>query len=247
MIFVRIFVFPLYKYVEHLNIKIMTQIRFEKKSDGYRIATILSRKVNTVNLTKDEFISAIKADLKEANSAYKALLIPELVDWRTKWNEQYVERTTQVAKEYAVKMWKTKKRQEQYIEKEVANSITRTAKSLQGLYDEIERGLYDLFFDFKPEPGNSIPCVCILKENSDDLQLERCFEILSATEWWKKASGWVLKYECNKDSVRSGFRPWIELILDEETQKRRDAQQKSIDDAIMAFYSNKKPGEYCGD
>lgn len=64
----------------------MTQIRFEKKSDSYRVATILSREVNTANLTKDEFISTIKSDLKEANKAYKALLIPELVDWRTRSN-----------------------------------------------------------------------------------------------------------------------------------------------------------------
>lgn len=142
---------------------------------------------------------------------------------------------------------KPKKRQAQYIEKEVTSAIERAENSLQGLYGEIERDLYDLFFDFQPEPGNSIPGVCVLKENSDDLQLERCFEILSITEWWKKASGWVMKYECNKDSVRSGFRPWIELILDEETQKSRDAQQKSIDDAIMTYYSNKKSGEYCGD
>jgi len=225
----------------------MTQIRFENKSDGYRVATILSRKVNTANLTNDEFISAIKADLKEANSAYKALLIPSLVEWRTKSNEQYVERMTRVAKEYAVKMWKTEKRRAQYIEKEVALAKERAESSLKSLYSEIERGLYDLFFDFQPEPGNSIPGVCILKEDSSDMQLERCFEILRETEWWKKASGWVLKYECGKDSVRSGFRPWIELILDEETQKRRDAQQKSIDDEIMAYYANKKSGEYCGD
>lgn len=217
--------------MEHLTSCINEAVTIN--TDGYyRTVTLLQHKnIDCPNLTQDEFIELMQADLEKALDEYKNIIYGEVVQSR----KDYVAYRTKEAEEFAAKKWKTNKRREEYVQRVIFNAEN-------DLWHICEAGI---FFDFKPNVTEYIPGVCILSPGDDDNKLARCFEKQTESKWWKKATGWVFKYECGKDSLRHSFRPWIELIMDESSSAERKREEKALDDAISAWYG--RQGSWTGD
>lgn len=197
----------------------------EINSDGYYRTVTLFRheNVDCPNLTQEEFIAMMRADLKKALDEYENTIHGEAVQS----HKDYVARRTKEAEEFAAKKWKTDKRRQEYVQRAILNAEN----------DKWHLRKEGIFFDFKPDVRQGIPGVCILSPDSDDNKLARCYEEQAKSKWWKKATGWAFKYECGKNSLRYSFRPWIELITDESTAAERKREQKALDDAISAWYN----------
>ena len=214
--------------------------------DEYRIATIMETRVNTSNLSRNEFISLMHENLTRANAEYREIAVPEAIERHKQSNDWNIKWTIKHATEFAERKWKTEKKRTAHVEAEVAKTKAHIEFNDKLFEDQLKR-LYNLFFDFNPKPDQGIPGVCVLHYDADDDFLGRCYDELTKYDWWGKAKGWVMKYTCTKTSVHADFRPWIEYIFDDETRAEWEAQQKGIDDAITAYYASKKSGEYVGD
>ena len=203
-------------------------------TDGYyRTVTLLRHEnIDCPNLTQEEFIELMHADLEKALDEYKNTIHGEVIQN----HKDYVARRTKEAEEFAAKKWKTDKRREEYVKRAIFNAEN----------DKWSLREAGIFFDFQPDVSQGIPGVCILTPDSDDNHLARCFEEQAKTKWWKKATGWVFKYECGKNSLRHSFRPWIELIMDESSSAERKREQEALDNAISAWYGG-QAGHWTGD
>jgi len=202
-------------------------------TDGYyRTVTLLRHEnIDCANLTEDEFVELMRADLEKVLDEYKGIIHGEIVQDL----KDYVARRTKEAEEFAARKWKTDKRRQEYVKRAIFN-----AENDRGRLRE-----QGIFFDFKPDVRQGIPGVCILSPESSDQQLRSCYKELVDSKWWKKGKGWVFKYECGKNSLRHSFRPWIDLIMDESSSAERKREQKALDDAIQDWYDSKGP--YTGD
>ena len=197
----------------------------------YRIVTLIKHEgIDVPNLKKEEFVQMMKGDLLKAQELYDALMAPEMEEYHQRRIQSRIEQAVQ----YANSKWKTQKRRDKYIdaERKAAENMERPSWNTE------------MFWDFKPEVGNSIPGVCILMPSDDDVLFERCYEKWIKSPWWQHGHGWVLKYDCHTKSFRSSARPWIELMMDDEATEERKRQQQDIDNDIARFYANCR---YCGD
>lgn len=225
-------------------------ITFQDRStnpvDNYRIATILETRVDTTNLSREEFVKLMHSNLIEANGHYRVLADPESIQRQKNWEQSKIETTIKYATQFAEKKWKTEEKRNGYVDTKVKEAWAEIEKNRKKFEEDLPR-LNNLFFDFEPKPDQGIPGVCVLRHDSSDEHLGRCYDELTKYDWWTKAKGWVMKYTCSKTSVHADFRPWIEYILDDETRAEWKAQQKAINDDIIAYYASKKSGEYVGD
>jgi hypothetical protein len=86
-----------------------------------------------------------------------------------------------------------------------------------------------------------------LSTKTTDYALKNAFTALYENEWFRKGIGFLFRYSCNKTSYVSSCGGEIEILMNENDKAAEKAGQKAIDDAISAYYANKRPGEYCGD
>ena len=204
-------------------------------SGGYRIVTLLKHEgLDLVNMTEDDFVMLMSEDLKKAYQEYEQVRTPE----RAANKMKAIEREIEYAQKYAERKWKTQKKRDEYMAEFKVNIEKRYAD-----YGKTDR----LFFDFKPEVGNGLPGVCVLKPDTDERQLRACFDELVKSRWWKKGTGWAFKYEASKYDLATHFRPWIELIMSESDAAQRRKEQKMLDDSIAAYYDSVGSGGYTGD
>lgn len=201
--------------------------------DNYRIAIILETRVNTTNLSREDFVKLMHENLTRANEMYREIAVPEAIEHQNNTEKRSIEWAVKCATEYAENKWKTEKKRQEYIDTRLTEAYTRNEDNHKKFEEQLGR-LYNLFFDFEPKPDQGIPGVCVLRHDSSDDLLGRCYDELTKYDWWTKAKGWAMKYTCTKTSVHADSRPWIEYILDDETRAEWKAQQKSIDDAIKA-------------
>lgn len=216
---------PLYNYLREA---------VEINSDGYyRTVTLVRREnIKCAELTADQFVEMMWEDLENALDEYKNLNHGEAIER----HKEYVERRVKEAEAFAAKKWKTDKRRQEYIDRAKFNAENDT-------WHLREKGIA---FDFHPGVDNGIPGVCILSPtNVTEQQLKACFDKVSAAKWWKKGTGWALKYKCAKDSFRNSFRGEVVLLMDESSTAERKQEQKSLDNAIQAWYNGR--GTYAGD
>lgn len=202
---------------------------------GYRIITLLKHDgLDLTNMTEDDFVILMSEDLKRAYNEYERVRTPE----RTADKMKAIEREMVYAKKYAERKWKTQKLRDEYMDKFKTN-IEKRYESW-GKTDRLQ-------FDFKPEVGNGLPEVCVLRPDADERQLRACFDELVKSRWWKKGTGWTFKYEASKYDLATHFRPWIELIMSESDAAQRRKEQKMLDDGIAAYYASAGSGGYTGD
>lgn len=202
-------------------------------NDGYYAVVTLVRHdgLDCANMAADKFVDLLAADLEKATDEYKGLVHGEAKENRQK----YIARISREAKEFAALRWKTDKRRQEYIDRAVFNA------------ENAKKYLYENYisFDFLTDPSVSRPMVCTgLSQDTPEVDLKKCFNEVSKSKYWAKATGWTFKYECSKNSRMHSFRPWIELILDESTTAERKREQDMLNKSIEDFYKGTK---YWGD
>jgi hypothetical protein len=206
--------------------------------NNYRLITLTSRNIDCSNITPEQFISAMFSDFLEAEEKYNDLYIPE---WEAHKVKNFFDRlayTRKWAKGIAEKKWKTEKKRNEFIEKEVEKA--RKEYKIDSFY-------YDLaFFDFDVNPGEmgiSGACSISYKELTP-ITLRRCYEAVKDNKYFKQAHGWKLTYEASNNSYKVCFRPHIELIVDADVEAQMKHDEEVLTNAVNEFYKGCK---YWGD
>lgn len=204
----------------------------------YRWITLTSRNIDCSKITVDEFISAMFSDFLEAQEKYNELYIPEWEAYKVKSFNDRMVWVHNWATKIAEKKWKTEKKRNAFIEKEVEKA--RKEYKIDGFY-------YDLsFFDFKVNPGEmglSGDC-CISYKELTPIKLRRCYEAVKDNKYFKQAHGWKLTYEASDNSYKVCFRPHIELIVDADVEAQMKHDEEVLTNAVNEFYKGCK---YWGD
>ena len=204
----------------------------------YRWITLTSRNIDCSKITVDEFISAMFSDFLEAQEKYNELYIPEWEAYKVKSFNDRMVWVRNWATKIAEKKWKTEKKRNAFIEKEVEKA--RKEYKIDGFY-------YDLsFFDFKVNPGEmglSGDCCISYKELTPN-KLRRCYEAVKDNTYFKQAHGWKLTYEASDNSYKVCFRPHIELIVDADVEAQMKHDEEVLTNAVNEFYKGCK---YWGD
>ena len=200
------------------------------------IVTLVRREnVDCENLSKEDFVKMMKEDLDIAGKEYKEIC--------KKANDEYFEKRLEQIKKEAIEYAEKKYKRSSYKEKYIQNAI-KNAEDSRKFWDKDGR----IFFDFKPEKGEQgIRDVCILNpDKTDEKQLEMCFDEVSKSKYFKKATGWAFKYESReKDKVSVySFRPYVDLLLDETSREEQKRDEERLANAIQDFY---KGSNYWGD
>lgn len=185
---------------------------------------LLTRNINCSTLDENQFVLMMFSDLLEAqevfNETYSIKSIKRCIE---NYNKDY-SRLISRAKAFAEKKWKTEKRQNQYINEVINNEKDReTTMSLN--LNKLS------FFDFDVFPGHmgiSYDCILDYKDLTFD-KLHRCFNYIKNSDYFKYAKGWRLVYY-------PGSRSQIELILDDDYQKKADDAEKALTRAVEKFY-----------
>ena len=206
--------------------------------NNYRLITLTSRNIDCSNITPEQFISAMFSDFLEAEEKYNDLYIPE---WEAYKVKSFFDRLAYIrkwAKGIAEKKWKTEKKRNEFIEKEVEKA--RKEYTIDSFY-------YDLsFFDFDVNPGEmgiSGACSISYKELTPTT-LRRCYEAVKDNKYFKQAHGWKLTYEASNNSYKVCFRPHIELIVDADVEAQMKHDEEVLTNAVNEFYKGCK---YWGD
>lgn len=178
-------------------------------------------------LTKEQFVTMMMEDLKNAPIKSEEIFRPELEAEFYNNQKRHLEYIEQRAWEFANRKWKTEKRRTQYVNEMIAKEQVKT---------------YDFspvsFFDFKLNPfSNGISDNCILRVNTTEEKLGRCFDEITNNKYWITATGWQLIEERN-------FRSQIKLIMPDEMNELYRKEEEGLANAIANFYAG---SNYWGD
>ena len=98
--------------------------------------------------------------------------------------------------------------------------------------DEKEREhIISLFDDFRTE----IYDYCADKNILDDKKIVA--NAKNIHKYFKRATGWAIKYEAMEGSVTAAFRPFIELIGDDLLKDEMEQDRERLKASIEKFYS----------
>jgi len=191
-------------------------------------AVLITREnINCSELTKEQFVSMMMEDLKNSVIKSEEIFRPELEAQFYHNQEQHLEYVEKRAREYAAKKWKTDKRRDKYVIDEIAK-VNRN----QFIFYPVS------YFDFKLEPfTNSISDNCILRVNTTEEKLGRCFDEICNNKYFIAATGWELVETRNSRSQ-------IKLIMPEEMNEMYRKEEESLYNAISSFYAG---SNYWGD
>ena len=158
---------------------------------------LIERDINCSNISKDDFVNAIKEDMINAKQALYNLLKSHYDEL----NEIYVQQQINKINNYANKKYK----KDFYKQKYVNNEISKINKN----YYHVPEFTYA---DFDVEPDKlGIPYNCIIVINDFD-RINKCYDYVKNNEYFKKILGWQIIY------VNSA-RPYFKFITDAETEK----------------------------
>lgn len=201
--------------------------------------TIILHKVEGIDISKiseEEFISLMKEALSTACEKYTSLVTDEINERLEKNYSSYADTV--------MKELKKKYKRQSTIDKYFAQKMEGRREQMEKFYS------YDRSISFTcwPGPHHGVPGVTMgLSNKSTEHSLENAFSKLSENEWFRKGTGFLFRYGCNKTAHTSSCGGVIEVLMSEEDKAAEKAGQKAIDDEITAYYANKRPGEYCGD
>lgn len=191
-------------------------------------AVLITREnIKCSELTKEQFVSMMMEDLKNSVIKSEEIFRPELAAQFYHNQEQHLEYVEKRAREYACKKWKTDKRRDKYVIDEIAK-----VNKNQFIFYPVS------YFDFKLEPfSNSISDNCILRVNTTEEKLGRCFDEICNNKYFIAATGWELVETRNSRSQ-------IKLIMPEEMNEMYRKEEECLCNAISSFYSG---SNYWGD
>lgn len=198
--------------------------------------TVILHKVEGVNLssiTKEEFIDLMKNGLAVACEKYGNLTNDEI--------NEYIENNISDYAAVVLRDLRKKYKKESTVQKYFAEKMEGRREAVEKHYS------YDRNISFTcwPGPHHGVPGVTMgLSNKSTEHSIENAFSALSENEWFRKGTGLMFKYGCNKNTHLSFCGGIVEVLMNEEDKAAADAAQKAIDDDIANFY---KGCRYCGD
>lgn len=193
-----------------------------------RTAVLITREnIKCSELTKEQFVTMMMEDLKNSVIKSEEIFQPELEAQFYRNQEQHLEYVEKRAREFACKKWKTEKRRNKYVLDELAK------------VDKKQYIFYPVsYFDFDLEPfRNGISDTCILRVNTTEEKLGRCFDKICNNKYFVTATGWELIETRNS-------RPQIKLIMPEEMNEMYRKEEENLYNAITSFYAD---SNYWGD
>lgn len=193
-----------------------------------RTAVLITREnIKCSELTKEQFVTMMMEDLKNSVIKSEEIFRPELETQFYHNQEQHKEYVEKRAREFASKKWKTDKRRDKYVLDEIAK-VNRNQFTFYPVS----------YFDFKLEPfSTSISDNCILRVNTTEEKLGRCFDEICNNKYFVTATGWELVETRNSRSQ-------IKLIMPEEMNEMYRKEEECLCNAISNFYSG---SNYWGD
>ena len=191
-------------------------------------AVLITREnIKCSELTKEQFVTMMMEDLNNSVIKSEEIFRPELEAQFYHNQEQHREYVEKRAREYACKKWKTDKRRDQYVLDVLSKEKTNEFKFYPVSY-----------FDFKLNPSeNYISDSCVLRVNTTEDKLERCFDKIKDNKYFLSATGWELIEE-------RWSRPQIKLIMPDEMNEMYRKEKEGLAEEISRFYADCK---YCGD
>ena len=191
-------------------------------------AVLITREnIKCSELTKEQFVTMMIEDLKNSVIKSEEFFRPEEAAQFYHNQEQHLEYVEKRAREYACKKWKTDKRRDQYV-LDVLSKETRKEFEFRPVS----------YFDFKLNPSNNyISDSCVLRVDTTEDKLERCFDMIKDNKYFLSAIGWELIEE-------RWSRPQIKLIMSDEMNEMYRKEEEELAAEIARFYADTK---YWGD
>jgi hypothetical protein len=221
--------------MKSLNEYITEAIEVEdSRFNNYRVIVLLRHDgLDCASMTEDEFVEVFKADVTKAFDEYDKAIAPENKARIERYKQEQIDK----AIAYAEERYKRKSYKDKYIE-----NVKKNMENFNFWTDSLD------FFDFDPYQGtrftHSTLCDIDRKSLNDDNHYRRMYQELKKSQYFNEATGWAFKYEASMDSLRSCFRPWVDLNLSESTRQEIEADKKKLADDIANFYAN---SNYWGD
>lgn len=202
----------------------------KSRISGYRNIILTRREnIDCSNISEEDFVKFMTADLKEAARIYEE----EAGKEEAKNVERRLEQRKQQIIDYANKKYKRESNRKKYID-----------NALQNLKENpFKRTLSFVDFDVTPWE-NGISGNCILHPDKGEEEVAKCFKEIKDNKYFKRATGWAIKYEAREGSVFSAFRPFVDLIGDDLLKSEMQQDRERLAAAIERFYSG---SNYWGD
>lgn len=213
--------------MKNLNTYLNEAIEITRKDDNsdYRIVTLVKREnIDCANISEEDFCKYIIEDIKEAADTYKKEVKRDL----DRIKQENLPEMTKKFTEIADKRYKRASYKKKYIDQAIENYLK----------NPFEHTLS--FVDFDVDPGyNGIPGSCILKPDTiDEKAAANCYAEVADNKYFKRATGWAIKYVASERTLVSSFRPYVDLIADETVKQEMEADKQRLAGAIDRFYKN---------
>ena len=202
----------------------------EKSLSGYKNIILTRREnIDCANISEEDFCKFISEDIKLAAKIYNE----ENAKEKAKFEAERLEKYKKEIIEYANKRYKREGNRKRYIENAIANFKESPFKNTLSFVD----------FDVTPWK-NGISSACILHPDKIEQEAPACFKEIKDNKYFKRATGWAIKYEAREGSVASAFRPFVDLIGDDLLKDEMKQDRERLADDIERFYSK---SNYWGD
>lgn len=194
------------------------------------VVTLVKREVDCSTLDAETFTKFIVEDLLKADKIYSDMREPYV---KTTYDNRIAIEEANVIK-VAEKKYKRQSNRDKYIANEM-QKIKRTTDFTSSLE----------YVDFKPDKSRmGIPYDCILSIKEVEQQAPKCFEIIKDDKYFKNAKGWCIKYQTlfskingvENRTLKSSFRPYVDMILDDNLNKELKEQEETLAKSIASFY-----------
>ena len=197
----------------------------KSRISGYRNIILTRREnVDCANISEEDFCKFISEDIKLAAKIYDE----ENAKQDAKNAEERLEKRKKQIIDYANTRYKRESNRKKFIDAAIAIANLKDNPFKHTL----------TFVDFDVTPWeNGISNACILHPDKIEEEAPGCFKEIKDNKYFKRATGWAIKYEAMEGSVTAAFRPFIELIGDDLLKDEMEQDRERLKASIEKFYS----------
>lgn len=207
-----------------------------REKDGYPnthddlIVFVKREGINCANISEEDFIDYMMEDLREADLIHYDEL-------KTRFDEKHQVLPNYLYNRYeqeANKRWKTAAKRDAFMDARLKE------------WQNAPFHYNHLYFDMDLNPTSvGISDNCILRtENLIRAKLAKCFDEIKDNKYFTKANGWRLVSACDKNEYNLKWRPFVELIIPEDTKQQMRDEEENLRQSVNRFYDGCK---YFGD
>jgi hypothetical protein len=191
---------------------------------------LVTRYVDCSTLDAETFTKYIVEDILKADKIYSDMREPII---KANYEARIAREEANIIK-FAEEKYKRQFYRDRYISSEM-KKIKRTSNFTSSLD----------YFDFQPDKSRmGIPYDCILSVEDVEKLAPKCFELVKDDKYFKNAKGWTIKYQTSfgpingveDRSLRSAFRPFVDMILDDELSKELQQSVDALARSVASFY-----------